>query len=113
MVNKIKWLWVLILLIGASIVSIFIYSQKLTKLSPDDINWLGEINPIQDQVDDYYGPLPGEFNDRVGVKIQHGEGWQVYRLFPSGYLEVFHKNQEGDYKQIELVIRAPTVIGVW
>lgn len=92
----------LILLIGVSIVSIFIYSQKLTKLSSDDINWVGEINPIQDQVDDYYGPLPGEFNDRVGVKIQHGEGWQVYRLFPSGYLEVFHKNQEGDYKQIDL-----------
>jgi hypothetical protein len=66
--------------------------------------WLGEMDPIEGNIENQYGRLPGVFKNWNGVKIHEFEEWQVYRLFPSGYLEIFHRNQFGDYDRVDLPV---------
>lgn len=40
-----------------------------------------------------FGQTPAGNADRVGVRIVEEKDWQVYNLFPSGHLEVFHREE--------------------
>lgn len=64
--------------------------------------WLQRVG-VQDKVDfsSLLVPLPNAGAGKVGVKIFEEHDWQVYRLYPSGQLEVFRR-EAGEYKRLNI-----------
>ncbi|MDH1510982.1 hypothetical protein N5I28_14590 [Pseudomonas mosselii] len=64
--------------------------------------WLQRVG-AQDKVDfsSLLVPLPNAGAGKVGVKIFEENDWQVYRLYPSGQLEVFRR-EAGEYKRLNI-----------
>lgn len=91
-------------MVAISLLAAGLHFSKAENPSENGGYWLGKLNSIEGDIADFYGPLPSRSKNQNGVRIQEGEDWQVYRLFPSGYLEIFHRNQMGEYVRIDLPI---------
>ncbi len=99
--NKLIWLGLAILTLFL-LISIIRYHKNQSGAVKES-SWFGELNPISVNVGKMLGPVPGEVvTGQRGVKIQEGNGWQIYRLYPSGTLEVFYRTAQADYERLNL-----------
>ncbi len=102
-VNNKRLIWLGSMLLFFNVLLIATNYHKKNLSAANEFDWLGEASPVGLNIREMLGQLPGGFETiQEGVKIQEGNGWQVYRLFPSGTLEVFYSKNSGEYDRLDL-----------
>jgi hypothetical protein len=102
--NRIKWKYSLPLILIIFAITALIFLSKPHRLFDHQNFVSAELKIIDSDIVNLGALLPQNQDSNGGTQIIDRNGWKILRLFPSGYLEIFHKNSSGEANRISLPV---------